>query len=534
MRTKNEQNNEIFVCDTSVIVDGRILELVQEGKVSGTIVVSKATLGELENQANTGRETGFTGLTVLQKLRELEAEGGITLEFAGSRPTAFQIEKARNGEIDAAIRDLARQLNGTLITGDKVQHEVALAEGTKVMYLRSHEVASEVGFEKYFTPDTMSVHMKEGCKVYAKKGKPGEVKFEEIGPVLSVNEMRDLAKSIVEATERNRSYYMEIERKGATVIQMARYRIVITKPPFSDGFEITIVRPIRSMEFEDYEMSQKLRSRLTARAEGIIICGPPGSGKSTFAAALANHYSRWGKIVKTMESPRDLLVDDNITQYAPLEGKFELTNDIMLLVRPDYSIYDEMRKTEDFEIYADMRMAGIGLVGVLHANKAIDAVQRFINRVELGLISQIVDTIVLIKGGAIGKVLTLDYKVKVPSGMTEEDLARPVIEVHDFETDKLEYEIYSFGEETVVLPISREMEEKSRKASEPIDEEKVLPALERLVAKITRGNFEIEFEGRKAIVYVGAKDVPALIGKGGKNIMRLEKEAGVKIDVRER
>ena len=50
-------------------------------------------------------------------------------------------------------------------------------------------------------------------------------------------------------------------------------------------------------------------------------------------------------------------------------------------------------------------------------------------------------------------VLSLKMEVKVPSGMTEADLARPVVTVHDFETGKLEYELYSYGEETVVVPV---------------------------------------------------------------------------------
>ena len=63
-------------------------------------------------------------------------------------------------------------------------------------------------------------------------------------------------------------------------------------------------------------------------------------------------------IVKTMESPRDLQVGDEITQYAPIERDMQKTADILLLVRPDYTIYDELRKTRDFRIFADMRLAG--------------------------------------------------------------------------------------------------------------------------------------------------------------------------------
>jgi ATPase len=527
------ESKMVFVCDTSVIVDGRILDLVREGKVSGRVVVPRASVAELEHQANSKKETGFAGLDVLQKLRELQKDFDIELSFDGERPTGFEIGHAKSGEIDAKIRNLAGEIGATLVTGDKVQHEVALVEGISVIYLRSHEETKGLSFEQYFAPDTMSVHIKEGQPVVSKSGKPGSVVVKEVGAALSTNEVRDIAKEIVEATERNRDYYFEIEREGATVIQMGKYRIVITKPPFSDGFEITLVRPIAKFKLADYEMSDRLRGRLTGAAEGIIICGPPGSGKSTFAAALANHYYSLGKVVKTMESPRDLQVDDGITQYGPLEGSFELTNDIMLLVRPDYSVYDEMRKTVDFAVYADMRMAGIGLVGVLHANKAIDAVQRFINRVELGMIPNIIDTIVLIKGGRVAKVYSMGLLVRVPTGMIEEDLARPVIEVRDFDTDKLEYEIYKFGEETVVLPITQEMVAKQQKLSEPIDEERVSAALEKLLAKIVRRDFQIEFEGRKAVLLLDERDMASVIGKGGKNISQLEKKAGVKIDVRQ-
>ena len=48
--------------------------------------------------------------------------------------------------------------------------------------------------------------------------------------------------------------------------------------------------------------------------------------------------------MKTFESPRDLQVPDEVTQYAPLEGRLEKAVDILLLVRPDYTIFDEIKK----------------------------------------------------------------------------------------------------------------------------------------------------------------------------------------------
>ena len=85
----------------------------------------------------------------------------------------------------------------------------------------------------------------------------------------------------------------------------------------------------------------------------------PGSGKSTLASGLANFYHNKGKIVKTFESPRDLQVDPGITQYSKLDGSFDNTADILLLVRPDYTIFDEVRRREDFGTFADLRLTGV-------------------------------------------------------------------------------------------------------------------------------------------------------------------------------
>jgi ATPase len=135
----------------------------------------------------------------------------------------------------------------------------------------------------------------------------------------------------------------------------------------------------------------------------------------------------------------------------------EKAADILLLVRPDFVIYDELRKNSDFEAYADLRSAGVGMVGVVHAGSAIDALQRLIlgGRVELGQVPSTVDTIVHIEDGRVSKVTSMSLKVKMPTGMSssQRDLARPVVEVRDFERGVLEYEMFSFGGEKVVVPV---------------------------------------------------------------------------------
>ena len=71
------------------------------------------------------------------------------------------------------------------------------------------------------------------------------------------------------------------------------------------------------------------------------------------------------------------------------------------------------------------------------------------------MIPHILDTIIFVKDGKIQKVYDISLTVKVPSGMTEADLARPLVEVKDFDTGVVEYEIYTYGEENVIVPVKQ-------------------------------------------------------------------------------
>ena len=300
----------------------------------------------------------------------------------------------------------------------------------------------------------MSIHLKENQYPLAKRGKPGDFVLTKIGEdLLSKDYLNMISSQILSATNISDSSTIEISKTGASVIQHNDYRIAITYPPFSESYEITIVHPTVKLSLDDYTISEALMKRLTDRAEGILISGAPGSGKSTLASGLANFYHDQDKIVKTFESPRDLQVDAGITQYSKLDGSFDNTADILLLVRPDYTIFDEVRRREDFTTFSDLRLTGVGMVGVIHANSPLDAIQRFIGKIELGIIPNVLDTVVFVHNGDIEKVYDLELKVKVPTGMTESDLARPVIEIRNFEDNVLEHEIYTFGEENVIVPV---------------------------------------------------------------------------------
>ncbi len=315
-----------------------------------------------------------------------------------------------------------------------------------------------VTLKAFFDERTMSVHLVEKNPPRAKRGEPGNWELVELSDrILTYEELDILAEAILTSAEHDNDSFIEIEEEGAAVVQLRNLRIAIARRPFADKMEISAIRPIVKLSLDDYQLSTKLMNRLESRAEGILVSGSPGSGKSTFAAALAEFYSGKGNVVKTLEQPRDLQVEESIVQYSPLDGSMEKAADILLLVRPDFVIYDELRKNSDFRAYADLRSAGVGMVGVVHAGSAIDSLQRLLlgGRVELGQVPSTVDTVVHIEDGKVAKVSAMSLKVKLPTGMggSQRDLARPVVEVREFERGILEYEMFTFGGEKVVLPV---------------------------------------------------------------------------------
>jgi ATPase len=565
----------ILVPDTSVLIDGRITSMIKTGEYKGTtIIIPEAVVAELEAQANNGREIGFSGLNELQSLCKMAEEKTIELKFSGIRPTLEQVKLASGGEIDAMIRNIAIENTARFITSDNVQAEVARAKGLDVIYLKP-QITDFVplGIDQFFDEHTIAVYLKERVAPMAKKGTINDMKLVKIRDALMTEyELRNLAQEILERAKRDPDGFIEVEKRGITVVQIGSMRIAIARRPFSDGMELTAVRPIVDVTLDNYAKSDVIKKRIVSEKRGLIIAGSPGSGKTTLAQSIATYLSDNGFVVKTMEAPRELQVPDQITQYTMLDGSMSNTADVLLLVRPDFVVFDELRKNEDFSVFADMRLAGLGMVGVIHANSVQDAIQRFSDRVDFSVLSQIVNTILFLERGVITKVYDVGFTIKVPEGMASEKHIRPVTTVTDSETGKLVLDVFRYDGETIVMPIllSSVMSPAAKvphvphapAVSQPVApvegglrgslaalmdatpkaESSERPGwkltekeIQREIGRYTDGAVDVHMiSDTKAVVYIDDKDVPAAIGKGGKNVSAVVNKIGIGIDIKPR
>jgi len=120
--------------DTSVIVDGRVLEIVESGFLEGPLVLPRFVLSELHLIADSidsmKRTRGRRGLEVLAKLQELT-----TLEID-------EHDYADIAGVDAKLVRMARDRGAKLVTNDYNLNRVAHVEGVTVLNI--NELAGAV------------------------------------------------------------------------------------------------------------------------------------------------------------------------------------------------------------------------------------------------------------------------------------------------------------------------------------------------------------------------------------------------------
>jgi len=115
------------ILDTSVIIDGRIADVCDTGFVDGTLVIPQFVLKELQLVADSGdslkRNRGRRGLDILQKIQKM----------AGVEVTISDVDFPEVKEVDLKLIELARSLQGKIVTNDFNLNKVAQLRGVEVL-----------------------------------------------------------------------------------------------------------------------------------------------------------------------------------------------------------------------------------------------------------------------------------------------------------------------------------------------------------------------------------------------------------------
>lgn len=117
------------ILDTSVIIDGRIADIMKTGFIEGNIVIPEFVLVELRHIAdssdNLKRNRGRRGLDVLNRI---QSEYGIEIYNTDGDKVLEEIP-----EVDVKLLKLAQIMGGKVVTNDFNLNKVAMIKGVEVL-----------------------------------------------------------------------------------------------------------------------------------------------------------------------------------------------------------------------------------------------------------------------------------------------------------------------------------------------------------------------------------------------------------------
>ena len=176
--SREEQDDKLYLVDTSVIIDGRITGVCEAGFVSGKLLVPRFVLQELQSIADSKddakRARGRRGLDMLEKIKSIKG-----MEVIIHDEGLSDIK-----EVDAKLVRLAKMLNCSVVTNDFNLNKVATVEGVKIHNI--NDLANALR-PVVFPGEQMNVHIKrEG------KERNQGVAFMEDGTMLVVDNGRKL------------------------------------------------------------------------------------------------------------------------------------------------------------------------------------------------------------------------------------------------------------------------------------------------------------------------------------------------------
>lgn len=124
------------ILDTSVIIDGRILDLLQTGFIEGKIVIPDFVLEELRHIADSAdglkRQRGRRGLDILNEIQKQLAVPVEIREFTTKQPM----------EVDSMLLKMADSMDAFVVTNDFNLNKVAEFQGVRVLNI--NELANAI------------------------------------------------------------------------------------------------------------------------------------------------------------------------------------------------------------------------------------------------------------------------------------------------------------------------------------------------------------------------------------------------------
>ncbi|WP_054743551.1 PIN/TRAM domain-containing protein [Cellulosilyticum ruminicola] len=164
------------ILDTSVIIDGRILDIINTGFIEGKIIIPSFVLDELRHIADSSdslkRNRGRRGLDILNEIRNTKLN---TVEV-------IDIDYSEMEEVDSKLLKLAKQIQGKVVTNDFNLNKVAkfqkvsvlnindLANAIKQVVLPNEEIQVQIVKEGKEQEQGLA-YLNDGTMIVVEKGK---------------------------------------------------------------------------------------------------------------------------------------------------------------------------------------------------------------------------------------------------------------------------------------------------------------------------------------------------------------------------
>ena len=119
------------ILDTSVIIDGRISDITETGFLEGPLMIPQFVLNELQHIADSSdpvkRTRGKRGLEVLQHIQK---QANVDVKIVDNDYPSVR-------EVDAKLIELAKEVQGKIITNDSNLNKVAQLQGIEVLNINA-------------------------------------------------------------------------------------------------------------------------------------------------------------------------------------------------------------------------------------------------------------------------------------------------------------------------------------------------------------------------------------------------------------